>query len=44
MVKITLVDNSINYSADGAYMALPLTSDLIFANSLLLNDLLLELG
>ena len=44
MVKITLEDNSINYNADGALFALSLTSDLLLANSLLLNDLLLELG
>ncbi len=44
MVKITLEDNSINYRADGAFTALPLTSGLFAFNSLLLNDLLLELG
>lgn len=43
MVKITLEDNSINYSVSGALTAPAYKSDLLF-DSLLLNDLLLELG
>ena len=43
MVKITLEDNSINYTACGVIKALSIKSDLLF-DSLLLNDLLLELG
>ena len=43
MVKITLEDNSINYYAGGATSALSLKLDLL-SDSLLLNDLLLELG
>ena len=44
MVMITLEDNSINYNVSGALIAPALASDLLFANSLLLNDLILELG
>ena len=43
MVKITLEDNSIKLVSGGAVRALSLKSDLLF-DSLLLNDLLLELG
>ena len=43
MVKITLEDNSINIVSGGAFRALSIKSDLLF-DSLLLNDLLLELG
>lgn len=43
MVKITLEDNSINCVSGGVLKALSIKSDLLF-DSLLLNDLLLELG
>ena len=43
MGKITLEDNSIKLVSGGAVRALSIKSDLL-SDSLLLNDLLLELG